>query len=447
MNLGKKRDLRIFFLILAVLIAWSPGPIFAAETEVLSLTLEECRRIALEKNKDIQKAKEYRQSVMGRYIEERSAVLPQFVANAYINHTRDESQKDIFRGIFPVEQEVRTAEVSLSQPLYTFGRIGAAVRAAKIGLETAKDQLQIYQQAALRDTSAAFQDVLLAKELHDLAKQNLEQKARHLEEARRKFAAGVATEYDVLAGEVALENARPEVIRNENLIRTSREKLRFILGIEDKEVDVIGRLTATLEPTPAYEDAFKVAQNNRPELSDLKKRIQINEEVVKIYNAGNLPRIDLKAAWGWRQLSFGTLNFNNNAGEGQEWNAGVFLSFPFFDGLKTQGKVIQAKSDVVNLKIDEAKFRDSIALQVRDAINACREAGEIVQALSGTVRQAQRLLFMAEKGFEYGVKTRLEVDDAELNFTQAKGNLARAHRDYLVARVTLEWVTGTLEAK
>jgi HAE1 family hydrophobic/amphiphilic exporter-1 len=447
MNLGKKRDLLILFLILAVLFAWSPGPIFAAETEVLSLTLEECRRIALEKNKDIQKAKEYRQSVMGRYIEERSAVLPQFVANAYINHTRDESQKDIFRGIFPVEQEVRTAEVSLSQPLYTFGRIGAAVRAAKIGLETAKDQLQIYQQAALRDTSAAFQDVLLAKELHDLAKQNLEQKARHLEEARRKYAAGVATEYDVLAGEVALENARPEVIRNENLIRTSREKLRFILGIEDKEVDVIGRLTATLEPTPAYEAAFKAAQNNRPELSDLKKRIQINEEVVKIYNAGNLPRIDLKAAWGWRQLSFGTLNVGNNAGEGQEWAAGVFLSFPFFDGLKTQGKVIQAKSDVVNLKIDEAKLRDSIALQVRDAINACREAGEIVQALSGTVRQAQRLLFMAEKGFEYGVKTRLEVDDAELNFTQAKGNLARAHRDYLVARVTLEWVTGTLEAK
>ncbi len=447
MNLGKKRDLLILFLIFAVLFAWSPGRIFAAETEVLSLTLEECRRIALEKNKDIQKAKEYRQSVMGRYIEERSAVLPQFVANAYINHTRDESQKDIFRGIFPVEQEVRTAEVSLSQPLYTFGRIGAAVRAAKIGLETAKDQLQIYQQAALRDTSAAFQDVLLAKELHDLAKQNLEQKARHLEEARRKYAAGVATEYDVLAGEVALENARPEVIRNENLIRTSREKLRFILGIEDKEVDVIGRLTATLEPTPAYEVAFKAAQNNRPELSDLKKRIQINEEVVKIYNAGNLPRIDLKAAWGWRQLSFGTLNVGNNAGEGQEWAAGVFLSFPFFDGLKTQGKVIQAKSDVVNLKIDEAKLRDSIALQVRDAINACREAGEIVQALSGTVRQAQRLLFMAEKGFEYGVKTRLEVDDAELNFTQAKGNLARAHRDYLVARVTLEWVTGILEAK
>jgi outer membrane protein TolC len=56
----------------------------------------------------------------------------------------------------------------------------------------------------------------------------------------------------------------------------------------------------------------------------------------------------------------------------------------------------------------------------------------------------ERLLTMAEKGYEYGVKTKLEVDDAELSLVQAKGNLARAQRDYLVARVTYEWATGML---
>jgi multidrug resistance efflux pump len=56
-----------------------------------------------------------------------------------------------------------------------------------------------------------------------------------------------------------------------------------------------------------------------------------------------------------------------------------------------------------------------------------------------------RLLDLSEKGFEYGVKTRLDVEDAELNLRQAKGNLARARRDYLVARVNLEFVKGTLE--
>jgi HAE1 family hydrophobic/amphiphilic exporter-1 len=83
-------------------------------------------------------------------------------------------------------------------------------------------------------------------------------------------------------------------------------------------------------------------------------------------------------------------------------------------------------------------------LELRDAINAVRESGEIIKALSGTVAQAKRVLAMAEKGYEYGVKTRLDVDDAQLNLVQAEGNLARAKRDYLVACVTYEWATGTL---
>ena len=51
---------------------------------------------------------------------------------------------------------------------------------------------------------------------------------------------------------------------------------------------------------------------------------------------------------------------------------------------------------------------------------------------------------MAEQGYELGVKIRLEVDDAELNLNQAKGNLALARRDYLAALVNLNWTTGVL---
>lgn len=405
------------------------------------LTLNEALRVALEKNKDIQKAREYRNLLEGRYIEERSAALPYLQISAGISHSRDESQKAFGRGLFPLESETRSAEIGLSQALYTFGRVGAAIRAAKIGLATAEDQLRLFQQAILRDVSASFYDILLAKELHALALQNQEQKIRHLDEARRRYAAGIATEYDVLAAEVAVENAKPEVIRKENLIRISRDKLRFLLGMDEQGVDVAGDLRGPLAPFPPYEEAVQIAWRSRPELSDLRKRVEIARELVKIYNAGDKPRLDFKGGYGWRELMLGA-----DRGDGQAWTAGLFFTFPFFDGLRTRGKVAQAKSDVTSLKIDEAKLLDSVALQVRDALNACREAGEIAAALSGTVRQAERLLFMAERGFEFGVKTKLDVDDAQLNLTQARGNLARARRDYLVALVNYDWVRGTLSS-
>ncbi len=74
------------------------------------------------------------------------------------------------------------------------------------------------------------------------------------------------------------------------------------------------------------------------------------------------------------------------------------------------------------------------------------EAGKtaIVNALAGTVEQADRLTALAEKVYEYGVKTRLDVDDAQLNRSRALGNLARARRDYLVAGAALLHAVGTL---
>jgi len=435
----------LFWMTIILLAGWTgifstPGA-WGADKRINVLTLEDALGIALEKNKDIQKAREYKNSVEGRYIEERSAAFPQLQITGSVSRSRDESQK-VYGRMFPLESESRSAEVGLSQALYTFGRVGAAIRAAKGGLATAEDQMRIFRQAVIRDVSSSFYDILLARELHGLAVQTLEQKVRHLDEARRKHAAGVATEYDVLAAEVAVQNARPEVIRKESLVRLSREKLKFLLGMNGQEVDVQGTLEAGLAAPPRYEEAVQAAWKNRPELSDLNKRVEIAKELVTIYGAGDKPRVDFRGGYGWREQIMGADKEN-----GQVWTAGIHLTFPFFDGLRTRGKVAQARSEVASLKIDEARTRDSISLQVSEAVSACLEAGEIVIAISGTVKQAERLLFMAEKGYEYGVKTKLDVDDAELNLTLAKGNLARAKRDYLVAVVTFDWVKGMLGEK
>ena len=432
----------VFVLFAALFLAAGfllPRASLGGDNNVKTLTLEEALRIACERNRDIRKALEFRRQVEGRYVEERSAALPQVVITANVSRDRDESQKAFGGGFIPLQRETRQAEAGLSQALYTWGQVGAAIRAARIGFETADDQLRLFRQAAERDVSASFYDVLLAREQSAIASETLKQKVRHLDEARRKFAAGTATDYDVLAAGVAVENARPEVIRAENLARASLDRLRFLLAIEGREVDIDGTLVSPVDPYPVYEEAREAAWKYRPELSELRHRLGIYKELVTIADTGDKPRLDLKAGLGWRELDTGVSEAN-----GRVWSAGLFLSFPVFDGLRTRGKVAQARSEAAARSIDEAKLLDSIALETRDAVNAVRESGEIVKALSGTVSQAERLLVMAEKGFEYGVKTRLEVEDAELSVRQSKGNLARARRDYLVAKVTLEYVKGTL---
>ncbi len=412
----------------------------AAETRLL--TLEQAIAIAMDNNRDIEKAREYARSVQGKYVEERAAALPQLSLNGTAQLSKDESE--MLYGAAAQRQFGRAVDLTISQPLYTWGKLNAAIRAAEVGLKTADEQLRLYRHAAYRDVVAAYLDVQLARELNLLAIENRAQKQRHLDEASRKFSAGVATEYDVLAAEVAVENTQPEVIRSVNAIRMTRERLRFLLASGIQEVDVVGTLetpaVATLLPAD-HEEAVRIAGKHRPELKDLRLRIGIYGELVTIAKAENKPRLDLKGGAGWHWASLDDPGPARDA-DGAAWNAGIYLSFPFFDGFRTSGRVTQAKSDLRTKQIEEAKLLDSISLEVRQAEYSYREATEIRTALSGTVKQAERLLQMAEKGYELGVKIRLEVDDAQLNLLQARSNLVRAERDIRVALVNYLWSMG-----
>ena len=409
------------------------------------LTLEQALAVAAEKNLDIKKAEEYRQWLRARYVEERAAAFPHLSLSGSVLRNYDESQKDFFkdvpeefRALIAFEQDVQSAQINLNQALFTWGQVGAAIRGAKWALATGDDQLRRFQQAVRRDVTAAFYNVLLAKEFAAITARTVEQRERHLDESRRRFTLGTATDYDVLAAEVALANARPDAIQAANLVRTARERLRFLLA-EEGEVDATGTLEATVAPPPTYEEILANALEHRPELDEIDHTRRGLTEFVKIQGADDRPRLDLQGAYGTRHL-----DILSQTSSGKTWSAGVFLSFPFFDGLKTRAKVAQARSNVRSTEIAEAKLRDGIVLEVRTAVDQVAESAEIVRALSGTVTQAEKLLTMAEKGFEFGVKTKLEVDDAQLNLRSARGNLARAQRDYHVALVNLEWVAGTL---
>ncbi|MCL2760879.1 MAG: TolC family protein [Desulfuromonadales bacterium] len=408
---------------------------YAAETRIL--TLDQALAIAADKNRDIEKAREYGKSMQGKYIEERAAAFPQFSIYGTAMTSRDQSLPEMMGGGYT--QYAANGGVSVTQPLFAWGKIAAGIRLGKEGLKTVPQQLRMAQQGAKRDVSSAFYDILLAHELLKLAQENSDQKKRFSSEAHKKFDSGVATDYDVLAADVAVENAKPEIIRSENRLKIAKDRLAFLLTIDNQEVDANGKLSATIKHIPTYDEAVKTAFKNRPELLDQQSRIKMNQELISIASTDNKPHLDLKGDGSWRLFDFGPIQNN-----GPAWSVGLYLTFPIFDGFRTQGRVQQAESDYTSSIIDEQKLKDSIRLDVRTAMSNVQESQRILLGLEGTVKQAEKLLDMAEKGYKYGVKIKLEVDDAQLNLLQARSNLAQATRDYLMSLVTLDWTMGIL---
>ncbi|HSN69413.1 MAG TPA: efflux RND transporter permease subunit, partial [Thermoanaerobaculia bacterium] len=422
-------------VVLLILLCLVPAQAAAAEP----LTLEQAIEIARENNRDLQKARAYQEWVRGKYLEERAAALPHVTASGGAVESWDDMYQLFFGDVYPASQRTWQAGVGVSQVVFAWGKVGAAIEAAKQGIASAADQLEIYRQAAVRETTEAFMDVLLARELESIARSTVAQRERHLAQARRRFELGVATDYDVLSATVAVENARPDAIRAANLIRTAEQRLRLVLGAPELDREVAGSLDWELAAPPEYEAVVGEALERRPDLRELEHRIAVYEQLVRINRADERPRVDFTGRWGTLGLSAGGID-----GTTENWTAGLYLSYPIFDGMAAHGRVVEAQSDLDRQRIDAARARDEVALQARTTVDSVRESMAIVEALSGTVEQARRLLAMAERGYEAGVKTRIEVEDAELNVRAAVANLARAKRDYRVARANLDWVRGAL---
>ena len=412
-------------------------PLRAPAAEVL--TLDRALAIAEEHNRGVLRAAEYQNWIQGRYVEERAQALPQITLSAGVRRDYDETFYLFSGGAFPKSQDTTAWDVSLSQSVYSWGKVPAAIRGAKLAVDAGREQLRAARQSARRAVTTAFYDVVLAEEILTIAVENLEQRRRHLDEARKKLELGTATDYDVLAAEVTAENARPAVIRAENDIRSAKKRLLYLIGREESEIEVEGSLDAPESPLPDYDAAVREALARRPEIRSQGILVLGDEALLLNARAQQRPHLDLDGYYTKKALSADNLEIRPTT-----WSAALTLGYPVFDGLRTRGKVMQAQSTLASDRLEESRLRDAVTLEVRLALDAARECASILTALDGTVEQAERLVAMAEKGFEFGVKTRLDVDDAQLNLIQARANRARARRDYLVALTDLRWVQGVL---
>jgi HAE1 family hydrophobic/amphiphilic exporter-1 len=420
-----------------------PRPAGEPPAAVRILALEDAVRIATEKNRDVQKARAYQEWVQGKYVEERAGALPHLSAQATAAVMRDEATRRLTHDFTPASTADKELGVTLNQALFTWGKVGAALRAARSGIASADDQLEHYRQAAVRAVTEAFYDVLFSRRLQAIARETLAQRERQLADAEQRHRLGTATDYDLLAARVALANQKPEVLRSEGLVAVALDRLRVVLAEETQAVDATGSLEAEPEVAPALDEAVRTAREHRPDLRALVHAVEVRQEVVKVFDADDKPRLDLRAGAGYRWLDVGPGPYSAG-GDGTNWSAALVLSFPFFDGLATRGRVREAQSDLAQARLDVAQASDGVQVEVHSALEQLRVSAEIVRALSGTVGQAKRLLEMSRQGQELGVKTRLEVEDALLNVRQAEANLASAQRDYLVAQANLRYVEGLL---
>jgi outer membrane protein TolC len=126
----------------------------------------------------------------------------------------------------------------------------------------------------------------------------------------------------------------------------------------------------------------------------------------------------------------------------QNWNAGVNLSWPLFDGFRTDAQVEQAEINtrLARLRVDD--LRESVALEIRQALIDLNVNREKIALEDVKREQAEEALAIAEERYQKGLQSTLEVLDAQNSLESARLNRLQAVYNCVMSRFALEKAAG-----
>lgn len=402
---------------------------------------------ALQANPAVRRSHEEAARLRGVYTEARADAFPDLTLSAGGLRYRDpsllnSSSFDAFPpalrdSLRPIPASLWDGGVELRQTLFSF-KVGRAIRAGRLGAQYGQEGVRRTRQDIALEAVEAYDGYLLAREKVRVAEKAVSQQEKHLEIARTRNAAGVATELDVLRQQVSLENQRVILMRLRGQADLARGRLNAVMM---RPIDAAVEPTDTLQYASfpvTLEEAVREALEKRPEAVEARLAERIRDELVAISAAETRPSLELNGAWGWSVREPG--NFLQD--DFSKWSVAVSLRWPVFDGLRTAGRVAQARAEREKTAQDRIALENRIRLEATESLDRLRVAGSVVEAARLNVEQARRVLAMTQANYGYGAATTLDVLDAQAALVLAESSLVEGLHAHSAARATLRFVMG-----
>ncbi|MGB9836095.1 MAG: TolC family protein [Candidatus Saccharicenans sp.] len=433
-------------ILLLLLVLSSAGQAQENEKSALELTLQDCLKLALEKNP-------YFLATQAKEDEARAQVR-QAVANFFPSLSAqgtDILDKKVFTveipPMYPGQQPqrvkfdfTRTYQMSLSfsVPIFTSGKLLSGYRQAQYNYQATQESIEQARQETIFNVKKAFYGYLLARRFVEVAEESVGLAEKHLTNVKNLYEVGMATKLDLLRAEVQLANLKPQLIRARNSLEVAELALKNLLGLDlNQPIKIKGELSFEDQKID-LEEAVRKALVNRPELHQLNYQRQMAHEMFKLARAADLPTL---AIGGTLNYWANNLNFRKNTWENY-YTISLVLNVPIFNGFANQAQAARATAMSRQLEYSLKGLTENIKLEVQQAVLNYQQAKEALLSQEKNVEQAAEAVRLAELNFSEGLATTLDVTSAQVALSQARTNYAQALYDCLMALAQLERATG-----
>ena len=426
-----------------------------------TLTLDECRSLAIQNNKELQIAGEKvrvagydKQAALTKYFPQVSAMGTYMRNQKDINLLDDKTVAGLGK-LLPIDvgafthldiQDVWLGNVSLVQPVFMGGKIIAYNQITKYAKELAQSMNDLKLQDVIYKTDEAYWQVVSLVNKKKLADSYVSLLRKMDPDVQALIEEGVATQVDGMSVRVKLNQAEMAQTKVDNGLALSRMALAQLCGLPLEESlaladENIESLPESASSTGSYsvEEAFI----NRQELKSLDYAVRIYKKKEKIALAEHLPSVALTANY----LVTNPNSFNGFKNDfGGMFNVGVAVQVPisgWWEGTYKRNAA-RAETHIKQLELDDAK--EKIELQVNQSVYKVNEAGKKLTASSRNKEKAEENLRHATIGFEEGVIPALNLMEAQTAWVEAQSDLIDAQIEVKLTDVYLSKALGRLSS-
>ncbi len=315
-------------------------------------------------------------------------------------------------------------------------------RAARHGTEALHEE---GRRLLARSAGAAFFAVLLAREQRAVAREDWAFNRTMLENARKRKAAGTASEADVLGFTVRVNASEAERIRAEGNLRVHRLALAALLGLEDGAWPGRVELVAPRFPREATDpDPLTLAREalaSRPDV--VRARCLADQASATVGEAWGafFPSLDMSFQAGHQRKDDARWSYHDLSASGS-----LALSWTFFSGGSRFAALREARADARARRLETAALRRAVTREVLQAAEALSEARRKLRFHEKNEAISLRLRDMEARSFERGTTSRLVLDQAQNDAMVARLKAAMGRIEVQQARFDLLLAAGRMPA-
>jgi outer membrane protein TolC len=335
--------------------------------------------------------------------------------------------------------------LSVSQNLFTGGRVSAQNGAAAAGRRAANIELTAQRAQNVLDVTQAYYDAALADRLVAISDASFTQTENVLKQVQLNKNVGNVSEFELLRAQVTRDNQRPQVIQRRSDREVAYLRLKQLLNIPLEQnvtlttsIDDVTDMPAGIRlagiQVGSY-DAPDTASSNRAAVRQADESVNAQRDLVRVARAQRFPSLSLTSQYG--AVAYPTSGLPGSGDFRANWTIGVSTSVPLFTGGRIRGDELVAQANLAESRARLQQVREFAALDSRVALNALNQAKSAWEASQGTAEQASRAYLIAEVRYREGISTQLELNDSRILLEQATANRALAARNLQMARIKL----------